>query len=336
MPRCSQPKCRIATTGVCLEGHKQGCPHLLADTAAPSEPAEESATVAPIPVPMPEPFRFHSGEKLTAQEASRMLCATPATMVLCAGAQRAGKTTFLARIGEMFRNGSFKEFCFAGSKTLCAFERVTWLATIASGAGRPDTKRTHRIEKDTFFHLRLQRTGSTENRIDVLITDLPGEIFPAVLSTKEVCEQQLALARADHLVLFIDCGSIVDRAKRHAERDMACRFLSQVKRCRHDPSTLGISVVFSRWDKVTASEDQQAHKEYCRVVEQDIRERFQATFGGLRFDYIAARPDAGAFPSNAEIQALVSYWLEGQPSFALTPPPRNPKPARDFCAFGLQ
>ncbi len=265
-----------------------------------------------------------------------MLSATPVTMVFCAGAQRAGKTTFLARIGEMFRNGSFKDFRFAGSNTLCAFERVTWLATIASGAGRPETKRSPKNEKDTFFHLQVQRGGDMEKRIDLLITDLPGEIFPDVISTKEVCEQQMALARADHIVLFLDCESITDDAKRHAERNMACRFLSQVKKCRHEPSTLHVTVVFSRWDKISTSESRQEQEEYCNVIEGDIRKRFESAFGGLRFDYITARPEAGTPPSNDEIQAIFGHWLKYQPSLPFATVSRNPKPARDFCAFGLQ
>lgn len=335
MPTCSQPKCPIATTGVCLEGHTQGCPHLVADTAAPSDPSADTTSAASIPPTAPEPFRFHSGEKLTAPEASRMISAMPVKLVLCAGAQWAGKTTFLARIGEMFRKGSFSGFRFAGSKTLCAFERVTWLATIASGAGQPDTERTHRVEKDTFFHVQVLRVGNGENRFDVLISDLPGEIFPDVLSTQEVCEDQLALARADHLVLFVDCKSLIDDAKRHSERDMACRFLSQVKKCRHAPATLQVNVVFSRWDYVFASGSRPEHEEYCNIVEQDICNRFESTFGGLRFYRIAARP-AGTAPTNAEIQTIFGRWLEVPPASAIAIVSRTAKPARDFCAFGLR
>lgn len=336
MPICSQPQCHFAATGVCLEGHKQGCPHLLEDTATPSDPAEETAPILPILPPEPEPFHFHSGEKLTAPEVSRIMNAKPVTMILCAGAQWAGKTTFLARIGEMFRDGSFKNFRFAGSKTLCAFERASWLATIASGGGQPDTKRTRRGERDTFFHIQVQPVGSAEEAMDVLISDLPGEIFPSVLSIKEVCDEQLALARADHLVFFVDCGSIVDRARRHSERDTACRFLSQVKKCRYDPATLLVTVVFSRWDKVTASDSHQEHQEYCNIIESEIRQRFDSVFGVLRFDRIAARPDPGSSQTNAEIQAIFLRWLEDRPSFHLVVASRSPKPARDFCAFGLQ
>jgi hypothetical protein len=334
MPTCSQSKCPVATTGVCLEGHKKGCPHLLGDTVTPSEKPEETPVVA-VQSATPEPFRFHSGEKLTPPEASLMMSAMPVKMVLCAGAQWAGKTTFLARIGEMFRNGSFKDLRFAGSKTLCAFERVSWLATIASAAGNPDTKRTYRVEQDTFFHIQVLPVRSAEKRVDLLITDLPGEIFPAVVSTRDTCDEQLALARADHLLFFVDCGSIVDSAKRHSERDVACRFLSQVKKCRHDPTTLQVTVVFSRWDKVTASGSRHEHEEYCNIVEEDVRTRFESAFGGLRFERIAARPDPGASQTNAEIQAIFRRWLEPLPSLATARVSRNSKPARDFSAFGL-
>lgn len=334
MPTCSQPQCPFATTRVCLEGYKEGCPHLRADTGAQTEVLEEP-TVTSLPKVAQEPYRFHSGEKLTTAEATKMMSAVPVTMVLCAGPQRAGKTTFLARIGEMFRKGSFREFQFAGSKTLCAFERVTWLATITAGTGQPDTTRTYRAEKDTFFHLRIQPDGRTDKDIDLLVTDLPGELFPAVLSTKEVCNEQLALARADHLIFFVDCGSIVDSAKRHSERDMACRFLSQIKKCRHNSVTLHVTVVFSRWDKVTLSENQHEVEEYCSIVETDIRERFASSFGGLRFDRIAARPNPGTYQTDAEIQAIFGSWIASGPVFVKPTISRNLKPARDFCAFGL-
>jgi Double-GTPase 2 len=235
----------------------------------------------------------------------------------------------------MFRDGSFSGFRFAGSKTLCAFERASWLATIASGSGQPDTERTHRVEQDTFYHVQVCRVGKGEKRCDVLISDLPGELFPDVLSTQEVCEDQVALARADHLVLFVDCRSMIDSARRHSERDMACRFLSQVKKCRYELTSLQVTVVFSRWDYVNVNKGRQVHEEYCNIVEQDIRARFGSEFGGLRFDRIAARP-ARSTPTNTEIQAIFAHWLTTDTSFEMATISRLPKPVRDFCAFGLK
>lgn len=336
MPTCSQPKCPIATTGVCLEGHKQGCPHLLSDVDAPAEvPGESISTSSPHP-PTPDPYRFYSGEKLTASEASRIMSAKPVKMILCAGAPSAGKTTFLARIGEMFRNGTFRDYRFAGSKTLCAFERISWLATIPSGVARPKTLRTHRSEQDTFFHIRVQPTGSPSNRFEILVSDLPGENFPTALASREFCAEQRALARADHLVLLLDCESLVDNRRRGAEWDNASLFLSQVKKCRHEPNELQVHVVFSRWDYVSRSGERHKHEEFCKTVEGDLGERFKDSFaGGLRFARIAARPD-GMQPTDAEIQDLFGHWLAA--TLLPTAPEvlQRPQPARDFCAFGLQ
>ena len=325
----------MATTGMCLEGHTQGCPYLTADTATTVELLPESASGESIQPTPAKQYHFHSGEKLTAIEASRLIRAQPVKLILCAGAQWAGKSTFIASIGEMFRKGSFRNIRFAGSKTLCAFERVSWLATIASGGGQPDTERTYRVEKDTFFHIQVRRVDDKADRIDVLISDMPGEIFPEVVSTLDVCREQLALMRADELVLFVDCKSLTDDAKRHSERDVASRFLSQVKKCRHAPATLQVTVVFSRWDHVSQSDRKADHEEYCSVVEEEIRSRFGSAFGGLRFYRIAARP-ASTKPTSKEIQTIFGNWLESSPSLPVVTVSRISKPARDFCAFGLK
>jgi hypothetical protein len=334
MPTCSQPNCPIVTTGVCLEGHTQECPYLVADKADPSVQVIETTLGNPEPYP-PEVYQFHSGEKLTGSEASRMLNALPARVVLCAGAQSAGKTTLLAKIGELFRAGSFKNFRFAGSKTLCAFERASWLATISSGAENPDTTRSYRVEKDTFYHLQVKRLGSLEHRFDVLISDLPGELFPEILANKEICEEQLALSRADHLVLFVDCASMIDSAKRHDERDSILSFLDQVLECKHEPDLLFVAIVFSRWDYVLTHQNQDSCDRNCSSLEAELRDRFSTAFCGLRFFRIAARPK-GMKPTDMEIQEFFNHLLEAIP---MPPVPKTfgvSRPARDFCAFGMK
>jgi hypothetical protein len=334
MATCSQPNCPIATTGVCLEGHTQGCPYLFVDNAGPSEKVIETTFEQIEPYPS-EMYHFHSGEKLTCSEASRMLNALPARVVLCAGAQSAGKTTLLARIGELFRAGSFKGFRFAGSKTLCAFERSSWLATISSGAENPDTKRSHRVDKYTFYHLQDKRLGSVEHRFDILISDLPGELFREVLATKEICEEQLALACADHLVLFVDCASMIDSAKRHDEMDAVLSFLDQVAKCRHEPDLLYVTVVFSRWDYVLSHQYQERSVRNCSSLEVELQDRFSTAFCGLRFFRIAARPK-GMDPTDLEIQELFNHLLEVIPMLPVPETWGVRRPARDFCAFGIK
>lgn len=319
---------------MCLEGHKQNCPHLL-----PGEnTADLSSTGLAAPVTAasdgPAPYRFHTGEKLTVSEASRLLNGRSARVVLCAGAQWSGKTTFLARLGEMFRDGSFRQFRFAGSSTLCAFERATWRATITSGAVRPDTRRTDRRENDTFLHLRVHPKDEPGCHVDILISDLAGETFPTAVASREFCAEQRALARADHLVVFLDCFCLVDNARRHPECDNVRTFLHRVTDVKHEPAALHVHIVFSRWDYVARHTHKPAHEQFCDDFATDLIRRFGRSFTTLSFRNIAARPD-GMAPTNDEIQSLFAQWLE-TPLY--TPAPavvRNRNPARDFSAFGL-
>ena len=333
MPRCSQAQCRIAETGVCLEGHKQGCPHLLSDQAAPASapPVTQTTNVAAVK----EPRRFHTGEKLTTTEASRLLNWKPARVVLCVGSRWSGKTTFLARIGEMFRDGSFARYRFAGSLTLCGFERATWLATIASGASRPDTSRTRRAENDTFLHLCICPEDDKSRKLDLLISDLAGETFPTAVATKEFCSELLALGRADHLVVFLDCARLVDSVQRHTECDNARTFLQRVSTVKNQAKALHVQVIFSRWDYVLRHPEHDAQEKLCHATELDFKQRFGNIFATIEFRRIAARPGDGIKATNGEIQSLFAYWLEtpinqSQPEIA-----RNRQPVRDFSAFGL-
>lgn len=333
MPRCSQAKCRIAETGVCLDGLKEDCPHLLPDEIAPDLTPDK--VVAPTSDAAPPLRYFHTGEKLNVSEASRLLNERPARVVFCAGARRSGKTTFLARLGEMFRDGSFSRYRFAGSLTLCGFERASWLATVTSGAGHPDTLRTRRVENDTFLHLRIHPKDNRDCKLDLLISDLAGETFPTAVASREFCADLRALARADHLVCFLDCARLTDPVHRHPECDNARAFLQRVGSVKHQPKVLHVQVVFSKWDYITRHPERAAQEKFCEITEADFTRRFADSFASLDFRRIAARPAGGISPTNAHIQLLFAHWLETPLYQAQPPATRNRQPARDFSAFGL-
>jgi hypothetical protein len=335
MPRCSQPKCHVAETGVCLDGHKQGCPNLLPDELASDSPTDKIVAPTSDTAPLPEPRHFHTGEKLSISEASRVLNERAARVVFCAGSQRSGKTTFLARIGEMFRDGSFSHYRFAGSLTLCGFERASWLATITSGAGRPDTRRTRRHENDTFLHLRIHPEENPDRKLDLLISDLAGETFPTAVASRESCADLCALARADHLVCFLDCARLTDLVQRHPECDNARAFLQRVISVEHKPKLLRVQVVFSRWDYITRHPERAKQEKFCEITEADLTKRFADSFAALDFWRIAARPDGGLPPTKTEIQLLFAHWLETPLYQTQALDARNRQPVRDFSAFGI-
>lgn len=332
MPTCSNPKCRVAQTGVCLEGHKTGCPNLIPDNPAAPTAAAPPPSLKPALEP-PAPKRFYTGEKLLPHETSRFLNQYAALVVLCAGSQESGKTTFLARIGEMFRDGSFARYKFVRSGTLNGFERLTWHATINSESPRPLTKRTARSENDRFLHLRICPADDATERKEILISDMAGETFPTAVASEEVCAESLALGRADHLVLFLDCGKLINQAARHSEWDNARAFLRRVKKVRANAEALKAEVIFSRYDYVTRDSKPGERETYLERIKADLTAQFGNAFAEMKFWRIAARPETGK-PTNHEIQDIFGHWL--QPVRWENPPPsRHQKPARDFCAYGL-
>ena len=335
MQRCSQPGCRIAETGVCLEGHKQNCPHLIAADSPVLALEDKSAVASRAISSAAEPRLFHTGEKLTLQEAARLMNERPARIVLCAGASKSGKTTFLARLCELFRNGFFKSHGFVGSLTLCAFEQATWFATMDSGGTQPDTKRTFRTENDKFLHLHVRSQEDPSDEIDLLISDLAGETYPVAVASGEFCTNLRSIFRADYLLVFLDCAKIVDRNSRHAEVDNARTFLQRVATVRHQTRMPSVCVVFSRSDYLENTTDSADHVGYCAQVEKDLNSRFSAVFGHLEFVRVAARPKDGGKPSNEEIMSLFRTWAAPMTALSLGAIPRKQEYARDFSAFGL-
>ncbi len=332
MLTCSQPECEFAKSGVCLEGHQESCPHTKAVNEATAPPKEIQREKQGAPDSAAKSY-FHSGEKLTLSEASSIMNAVPSRVVLVAGAQWAGKTTFLARIGEMFRDGAFKKYRFAASRSLCAFERASWFATISSGNPRPETLRTDRNEADSFYHLRVQGKEKYSPFEDVLISDLPGEIFSEIVASAEACKSQRAINRADSLVIFLDSQAMVDTAKRHAERDNVIGFIRRVMELRGAAPNLCIHVVFSRWDFVETSSERGQHEIFCKTLEKKIKDRFDEGVPTPIFWRIAARPNKIKATDDV-IQTLFGSWLEERPRGSRQPRPLFSKPDRDFCAFG--
>lgn len=323
MPKeCSNADCAFASSGLCINELGDACPNILSDEAADTD------------ADVPKDICFHSGEKLTPDEASRVLNNVPAQVILCAGTQDAGKTTFLARLGELFRAGSFTKYNFAKSLTLVGFERATWHATINSAGAKAGTRRTSRSENDHFLHLQVQSCTTPKTSATLLISDLSGESYRDAVASKAFCAEQQALARADTICLFLDSGTLADKRLKFAEHDNAIHFLRRVLEVVNPRRSPRVCIIFSRWDKLADLPDSQKHVQYCESIQSDFKTKFEHLFGSLSFHRIAARPANGK-PSDDELMSIFDQWV---PHYnALSPDTRSrcPRPARDFSAFGL-
>ena len=319
---CSKADCTFATSGLCLNELGDACHNIL--------PGEADVTETDVPTEI----CFHSGEKLTPDEASRVLNDIPAQVILCAGTQDAGKTTFLARLGELFRAGSFTNYNFAKSLTLVAFERATWHATITCAGAKADTRRTSRSENDRFLHLQVQSCAMPRTSATLLISDLSGESYRDAIASKAFCSEQQALERADTICLFLDSGTLANKRQRFAEHDNAIHFLRRVLEVVNPRRLPSVCVIFSRWDKLAESPDSQKHIDYCDAITLDFKTKFGHLFSSLSFHRIAARPADGK-PTDAELMRLFDQWVAHHIASSSPMTPRYPRPARDFSAFGL-
>jgi len=318
---CSKADCTFATSGLCLEELGDACHNLL--------PGEAYVLDADIP----EEVCFHTGEKLTPEEASRLLNAIPAQVILCAGTQDAGKTTFLARLGELFRTGVVLNYRFAKSLTLIGFERATWHATIASAGAKPDTRRTSRSENDLFLHLQVQATAAPRTSSNLLISDLSGESYGDAAASKAFCIEQQALGRADTICLFLDSAALAHRQNRFAEHDNAVQFLIRVLEVVSSERMPSVRIVFSRWDKIADSDESARHIQYCEEIESGLTAQFGNRFRAFSFHRIAARPSNGK-PTDDELMKVFEHWLAPRNVISEPKTIRYQHPARDFSAFG--
>ena len=322
-PTCSIAKCNFEISGLCLEELGDSCHNILPPKDVVNDLSPKSNEVF-----------FHSGEKLTADETSRLLNAIPARIVLCAGTQAAGKTTFLARLVELFRMGSVASHCFAKSLTLVGFERATWHATINSSGARPDTRRTSRAENDHFLHLRVQASDASSLATDLLISDLSGESYRDAVGSKVFCKEQLAMVRADIVCLFIDSSTLIDKRKRFSEQDNAVNFLHRVREVVHAGRSPTVNIIFSRWDQLFDSDNSEEHRKFCDEIQSSITNTFQHRFKSLTFHRVAARPSTGK-PTDDEVKRVFESWVAPHFFGSIPSIKRCQHPARDFSAYGL-
>ncbi|MGI4736267.1 MAG: TRAFAC clade GTPase domain-containing protein [Janthinobacterium lividum] len=153
-----------------------------------------------------------------------------------AGAANAGKTTFLALLYSLLRQGQpIPGYRFAGSYTLPGWELLAGFLTFEDGSNQVSfpphtTRNAGRVPG--LLHLALR--DADEHLLDVLFTDAPGEWFNEWRSNQasELGEGAAWIHRqADGFLLFADCEELIgpERGATRAQIQMvADRLLDQL------------------------------------------------------------------------------------------------------------
>lgn len=213
---CSKQDCTIAATGKCLELHEPAeCPNATPAPAAPS--AEKPSPLGPAPA-----RKFPPATELGLKDALAITQGGYAHLVTILGAANAGKTCMLNALYLLASHaGLAPRFRFAGSLTLAGFELRTRRLRKWENGQLPKQLAEHTRHADPrnpgLLHLALSDDQHGARRIELLLTDLPGEWTTGLIKQSQTSERFEFLQRADGLVIAVDGPRLRDTSQKHVE-----------------------------------------------------------------------------------------------------------------------
>jgi hypothetical protein len=158
------------------------------------------------------------------------------------------------------------EYAFAGSLTLQGFDdRARLLRTWKDGI-LPEKLAEHTTLADPrspgFLHIALQnRIG---RRLDLLLTDLPGEWTKALINRADTAARFEFLKRADGLLVVLDGPALESNEKRHSEVQRHRLLLQRLRDDVGVSTSVPLVLVVSKSDRLTTGETPAAANDLMR------------------------------------------------------------------------
>ena len=178
------------------------------------------------------------------------------------------------------------DYRFAGSRTLQGFEDRARRTRRWTGTVLPDKLADHTRLSDprtpALMHIALQETRAPSRRVELLLTDLPGEWSKNLIDRADSAKRFEFLHRADGIVIVVD-GPVLASDARYAElarvKMLAERLAETVQLDRAVP----VLLVVSKCDQIDMNEPQAARDLLKYVSDLGFRAEIvlTAAFSGL-------------------------------------------------------
>lgn len=231
------------------------------------------------------------------------------SVIILAGAAKSGKTTVLTSIYESFLKAPYANFLFAGSKTLVAFERRCHSARVASRLQHPQTERTKPTDRIEFLHLRLVSRQEKSTVHNLLLSDISGEKFRALMDSSEAVRSMKILARANVFSLVLDGQKLIEDGLHHSLKADARLLLRSLLEQGALAANCRLQVIFSKWDLIGAIKNKAAIRKTMEDIKQTIR-KVVGNSRDLQFFEIAARPESKGISFAYGLPTLLRAWAD--------------------------
>lgn len=280
--RCANERCFVHDGDPCYEGHES---HSLCDKWRQADPAAAGASApqsAPVTARVP-----WSGNGLGPLDLANLTPRGRSILVGVLGAHDAGKTTLLlGNYLRLLRGHTLADACFAGSRTLGAWETLAAWTRLDDSARPPNfpphtSRNAGRVP--SLLHLALR--GADGGLRDVLLTDAPGEWFTGWSIREEGLDAEGArwIARnADAFLVFADCERLAEASP---ERGKARRQLRELlERLGNHVGDRPTVLVWAKCDHQPSRENQKAIRD---TLSGHIPRAFEAESTTTRLDSLA-------------------------------------------------
>ena len=286
------------------------------DDQAERPPPEKSA----IEHASPELNLLPSSDVMYASDLADLLRAQRARIVALVGEQRAGKTTLLASLYQLYCRGPFADQRFAGSRTLTAFAKRAHLSLLSSGRAVPTTPRTSRNDPVGFFHLMLRPLSGGELQ-HLVISDRSGEAFEAARVDTSFVSELREVRQASRVCFLLDG----ERLLASDQRAGYTRRFKQMIRALSDNDALRsgvpVEVLTTKVDKLMVAPD--SADLFARLAEYELGlvEDFGACAVKITCHQICALPRSDYSVGVVGLEEMIRRWIAPREVPDITPGP---------------